>query len=43
MTRPKPLVVSQQQQKLSEAFFQALTSASNYGTQFANRAIVACP
>ncbi|MCC0808364.1 DUF1007 family protein [Methylobacterium sp. W2] len=28
---------------LSEAFFEALTSASNYGAQFANRIIVACP
>lgn len=28
---------------LSEAFFEALTAASNYGTQFANRIIVACP
>ncbi|KQP88056.1 DUF1007 family protein [Methylobacterium sp. Leaf117] len=28
---------------MSEAFFEALTSASNYGLQFANRVIVACP
>jgi ABC-type uncharacterized transport system substrate-binding protein len=28
---------------MSEAFFEALTSASNYGVQFANRIIVACP
>lgn len=28
---------------LSEAFFEALTAASNYGTQFANRVLVACP
>lgn len=28
---------------LSEAFFEALTTASNYGTQFASRIIVACP
>ncbi|UMY18576.1 DUF1007 family protein [Methylobacterium organophilum] len=28
---------------LSEAFFEALTAASDYGVQFANRAIVACP
>jgi ABC-type uncharacterized transport system substrate-binding protein len=28
---------------MSEAFFEALTSASNYGLQFANRIIVACP
>jgi hypothetical protein len=32
-----------QQQNLSESFFQALNAASNYGAQFANRAIVACP
>jgi ABC-type uncharacterized transport system substrate-binding protein len=43
ITRPKPMEVAKQQQNLSEAFFQALTSASNYGTQFANRAIIACP
>ena len=43
ITRPKPMNVAQQQRNLSEAFFQALTSASNYGSQFANRAIVACP
>jgi ABC-type uncharacterized transport system substrate-binding protein len=42
ISRPKP-VDTAQQQKLSEAFFQALTTASDYGTQFANRAIVACP
>ena len=28
---------------LSEAFFEALTAASSYGTQFANRVLVACP
>lgn len=28
---------------MSEAFFEALTSASNYGVQFANRILVACP
>jgi ABC-type uncharacterized transport system substrate-binding protein len=42
VSRPKPLDTAQQQ-KLSEAFFEALTSASNYGSNFANRAIVACP
>ena len=42
VTRPKPLDAGQQQ-KLSEAFFEALTAASNYGSNFANRAIVACP
>lgn len=42
ITRPKPLDTAQQQ-KLSEAFFNALTASSNFGAQFANRAIVACP
>ena len=28
---------------MTEAFFEALTSASNYGVQFANRILVACP
>lgn len=28
---------------MSEAFFEALTAASSYGEQFANRVIVACP
>lgn len=28
---------------LSEAFFEALTNASTYGEQFANRILVACP
>ncbi len=42
ITRPKPMDVAQQQ-NLSEAFFEALTAASNFGAQFANRAIVACP
>ena len=28
---------------MSEAFFEALTTASNYGVQFANRILVACP
>jgi ABC-type uncharacterized transport system substrate-binding protein len=41
ITRPKPLEPAQQQ-KLSEAFFDALTAASNFGAQFANRVIVAC-
>jgi ABC-type uncharacterized transport system substrate-binding protein len=41
VTRPKPPDASQQQ--LSEAFFQAMTSASAYATQFANRVLVACP
>jgi len=42
ITRPKPLDPVQQQ-KLSESFFNALTAASEFGAQFANRAIVACP
>jgi ABC-type uncharacterized transport system substrate-binding protein len=41
VARPKP--VAADQQKLSESFFEALTSASNYGSNFANRAVVACP
>jgi ABC-type uncharacterized transport system substrate-binding protein len=28
---------------MSEAFFEALTAAADYGVQFANRALVACP
>jgi ABC-type uncharacterized transport system substrate-binding protein len=42
VSRPKP-VDTAQQQNLSESFFQTLTAASNFGMQFANRAIVACP
>ena len=42
VSRPKT-VDATQQQKLSESFFEALTAASNYGSSFANRAIVACP
>ena len=42
ITRPKPMDTAQQQ-NLSEAFFQALDAASNFGAQFANRALVACP
>src|SRR5215208_3828912 len=42
LTRPKPLEVTKQQ-PLSESFFNTLTSASNLGGQFANRALVACP
>ena len=41
VARPKPAAA--EQRKLSESFFEALTSASNYGSNFANRAIVACP
>ncbi|MFF8801875.1 MULTISPECIES: DUF1007 family protein [unclassified Methylobacterium] len=35
--------VAQAGQSMTEAMFEALTAASNYGEQFANRAIVACP
>jgi ABC-type uncharacterized transport system substrate-binding protein len=42
ITRPKP-VDAGQQQNLSEAFFQALSSAATYGSQFASRVILACP
>jgi ABC-type uncharacterized transport system substrate-binding protein len=42
VTRPKP-VDTAQQQRLSEAFFEALTAASNFGVNYANRVIVACP
>ncbi len=42
VSRPKT-VDAQQQQKLSESFFEALTAASNFGASFSNRAIVACP
>ena len=42
ITRPKPIEAAQQQ-KLSEAFFEALTASSAYGATQASRAIVACP
>ncbi|HZB37734.1 MAG TPA: DUF1007 family protein [Beijerinckiaceae bacterium] len=42
-TVSRPKTVEGTQQKLSESFFEALTAASNYGANFANRAIVACP
>jgi ABC-type uncharacterized transport system substrate-binding protein len=42
VTRPKQ-VAAAQQQRLSEAFFEALTAASDYGAGQANRVIVACP
>jgi ABC-type uncharacterized transport system substrate-binding protein len=41
ISRPKPVETAPQ--NLSESFFQALNAASNFGAQFANRAIVACP
>jgi ABC-type uncharacterized transport system substrate-binding protein len=42
VSRPKPADVAQQQ-NMSEAFFETLTASSGFGTQFANKAIVACP
>ncbi|WP_210496725.1 DUF1007 family protein [Microvirga antarctica] len=42
IARPKPLEATQQK-NMSEAFFETLTAASNFGTQFANKAIIACP
>lgn len=42
VTRPKA-VDAAQQQRLSEAFFEALTAASDFGADQANRIIVACP
>ena len=42
ITRPKP-VDTAQQQRLSEAFFDALTAASNYGGDQGSKVIVACP
>ena len=42
ITRPKPIDTAQQQ-KLSEAFFDALTAAATVGATQASRVIVACP
>ncbi|MBS7696055.1 MULTISPECIES: DUF1007 family protein [unclassified Chelatococcus] len=42
ITRPKKPDEAQQQQ-LSEAFFEALTANANFGMQFSNRILVACP
>jgi ABC-type uncharacterized transport system substrate-binding protein len=42
VSRPKPLDVAQQQ-RLSEAFFEALTAASEFGSDQAGKVIVACP
>jgi ABC-type uncharacterized transport system substrate-binding protein len=42
ISRPKP-VDTAQQQRLSEAFFEALTAASQYGAEQAGKVIVACP
>lgn len=45
VTRPKTPEPVQAAAKpgMSEAFFEALTASSNYGLQFANRILVACP
>lgn len=40
--RPKKPDEAQQQQ-LSEAFFEALSANTNFGMQFSNRILVACP
>jgi ABC-type uncharacterized transport system substrate-binding protein len=42
ITRPKN-VEPNPQQPMSESFFETLTAASGFGTQFANKAIIACP
>jgi ABC-type uncharacterized transport system substrate-binding protein len=42
VTRPKPAEATGQK-GLSESFFEALSSASGYGAQFASRILVACP
>jgi ABC-type uncharacterized transport system substrate-binding protein len=45
VTRPKAETPKTADAKpgMTEAFFEALTAASNYGVQFANRILVACP
>ncbi len=47
ITRPKnagePQTADAGSQGMTEAFFEALTSASAYGEQFSNRVLVACP
>jgi ABC-type uncharacterized transport system substrate-binding protein len=42
VSRPKPIDPAKQQD-MSESFFETLTASSTFGTQFANRAIIACP
>jgi ABC-type uncharacterized transport system substrate-binding protein len=42
ITRPAAADIAQVQ-SLSEAFFEALTAANNFGQEFANRALIACP
>ncbi len=36
-------ITTAQSQKLGEAFFNALSSAQNWGAQFANKILVNCP
>ena len=45
ITRPKATEpkTAEAGKPMTEAFFEALTAASGYGVQFANRALVACP
>ena len=46
VTRPKtpePKTAEAGAPGMSEAFFEALTAATGYGVQFANRVLVACP
>ncbi|MET0257913.1 MAG: DUF1007 family protein [Methylobacterium sp.] len=45
LTRPKTSEpkTAEAGQPMTEAFFEALTAASSYGVQYANRALVACP
>ncbi len=42
ITRPAKVEIAETQ-NLSEAFFEALTASANFGEQFANRAMIACP
>jgi ABC-type uncharacterized transport system substrate-binding protein len=42
ITRPAKVDIAQMQ-NLSEAFFEALTAAGNFGEELANRALIACP
>jgi len=42
VTRPKP-PETMQTQSLSESFFSSLSPNSDFGLQFANRAVIACP
>jgi ABC-type uncharacterized transport system substrate-binding protein len=42
VTRPKPIDTGQQQ-RLTESFFSGLDASSNFGAQFSNKVLVACP